>query len=41
MFIGHFGIRLAAKRCAPLTSLGVLTAAALLPDLIWAALVPY
>ncbi len=37
MFIGHYGIALAAKRVAPNTSLGVLFAAAQLPDLIWSA----
>ena len=39
MFIGHFGIALAAKRAAPRTSLGVLVAAAQLLDLIWPPLV--
>ena len=38
MFIGHFGFGFAAKRVAPDVSLGVLLAAALLPDLLWAAL---
>jgi hypothetical protein len=35
MFIGHFGVALAAKRAAPLTSLGTLVAAAQLLDLVW------
>jgi membrane-bound metal-dependent hydrolase YbcI (DUF457 family) len=39
MFIGHFGIALAAKRAAPRTSLGMLVAAAQLLDLIWPPLV--
>ncbi len=39
MFIGHFGIALAAKRAAPGTSLGLLVAAAQLLDLIWPPLV--
>jgi membrane-bound metal-dependent hydrolase YbcI (DUF457 family) len=39
MFIGHFGIALAAKRAAPRTSLGALVAAAQLLDLIWPPLV--
>ncbi len=39
MFIGHFAVGFAAKRCAPRASLGVLTGAALLLDFIWAVLV--
>ena len=39
MFIGHPAIAFAAKRVAPRTSLGVLMAAALLPDLIWPVLI--
>ena len=39
MFIGHFAVALAAKRLAPRTSLGVLFAAAQLPDVIWPVLV--
>ncbi len=39
MFIGHFGVALAAKRAAPQASLGVLVAAAQLLDLIWPPLV--
>ncbi len=35
MFIGHNAVAFAAKRAAPRTSLGVLTAAVMLPDLIW------
>lgn len=35
MFIGHNAVALASKRIAPRTSLGILTAAAMLPDLIW------
>ena len=35
MFIGHFGIGLAAKRLAPRTSLGTLFFAAQFLDLIW------
>ena len=35
MFIGHNALALAAKRAAPRTSLGVLTAAAVFLDLIW------
>jgi len=38
MFIGHFGLALAAKRAAPLTSLGTLGAASLWLDLVWSAL---
>jgi len=39
MFIGHFAVALAAKRVAPRTSLGVLFAAAQLPDVVWPVLV--
>lgn len=35
MFIGHFGVALAAKRIAPRTSLGTLVMAAQFVDLIW------
>jgi len=35
MFIGHFGVALAAKKVAPRPSLGTLTLAALLVDGIW------
>ena len=35
MFIGHFGVALAAKRVAPRTSLGTLVMAAQFVDLIW------
>ncbi|MCP5117677.1 MAG: hypothetical protein GY953_43190, partial [bacterium] len=35
MFIGHFGVGLAAKRVAPRTSLGWLIAAPLLLDVLW------
>lgn len=35
MFIGHYGIALAAKKIAPRTSLGTLFLAAVLVDLIW------
>jgi len=35
MFLGHFGIALAAKRVAPRASLGTLIAAAQLADLLW------
>jgi len=35
MFIGHFGVALAAKRAAPKTSLGTLFLAAQLLDLMW------
>jgi membrane-bound metal-dependent hydrolase YbcI (DUF457 family) len=35
MFIGHFGVALAAKKAAPRTSLGMLIFAAQLLDLIW------
>lgn len=35
MFLGHYALALAAKRVAPRTSLGVLFAAAQLPDLLW------
>lgn len=39
MFIGHFAVALAAKRVAPKASLGILVAAAQLPDVIWPVLV--
>jgi membrane-bound metal-dependent hydrolase YbcI (DUF457 family) len=39
MFVGHFGVALAAKRLAPRASLGILLAAALLLDLAWPVLV--
>ncbi len=39
MFIGHFAVALAAKRAAPRASLGALTAAAQLLDLVWPVLV--
>jgi hypothetical protein len=35
MFIGHFGVALAAKRLAPRTSLGLMVFAAEFLDLIW------
>ena len=35
MFLTHLAVAFAAKPVAPRTSLGVLTAAALLPDLLW------
>ena len=35
MFIGHFAVGFAAKRAAPRTSLGLLMAAACLPDILW------
>jgi membrane-bound metal-dependent hydrolase YbcI (DUF457 family) len=35
MFIGHFGLALAAKKVAPRPSLGTLLLAALLVDVIW------
>jgi len=35
MFLGHFGVALAAKRVAPRPSLGTLTLAAVLVDGIW------
>ncbi|HVP69273.1 MAG TPA: hypothetical protein VMT17_18635 [Anaeromyxobacteraceae bacterium] len=38
MFIGHFGLALAAKRAAPRTSLGTLAAAAQWVDLVWPVL---
>ena len=40
MFVGHYGVGLAAKRLAPETSLGTLVLAALLADLLaWALVV--
>lgn len=38
MFIGHYGIALAAKKLTPRTSLGTLFLAAVLIDLIWPTL---
>jgi membrane-bound metal-dependent hydrolase YbcI (DUF457 family) len=38
MFIGHYGIALAAKKLAPRTSLGTLFLAAVLIDLVWPTL---
>jgi hypothetical protein len=38
MFIGHFGIGLAANRIAPKTSLGMLFFAAQFPDFLWSLL---
>ncbi|MFZ0961233.1 MAG: hypothetical protein WAO35_10035 [Terriglobia bacterium] len=35
MFIGHFGVALAAKKIAPRTSLGTLVMAAQFADLLW------
>jgi hypothetical protein len=35
MFLGHFGVALAAKKAAPAVSLGMLFLAAQLADLIW------
>lgn len=35
MFIGHAAVAFASKRIAPKTSLGMLVAAAMLPDLLW------
>lgn len=35
MFLGHYALALGAKRVTPRTSLGVLFAAAQLPDLLW------
>jgi hypothetical protein len=35
MFIGHYGVGLAAKSLAPKTSLGTLILAALFPDVLW------
>ena len=35
MFIGHFGLALAAKKVAPKPSLGTLVLAAQLPDVLW------
>ena len=39
MFIGHFGLALAAKKAAPAVSLGTLFLAAQLADLVWPVLV--
>ena len=38
MFVGHFGVALAAKRAAPGTSLGTLVAASIWLDLVWPVL---
>ena len=38
MYIGHFGLAMAAKRLAPKTSLGTLLAAAEFVDLLWPVL---
>jgi hypothetical protein len=35
MFLGHFAVALASKRLAPRRSLGLLTLAAQLPDVLW------
>ena len=35
MFIGHYGVALAAKRATPVTSLGILVLAAQWVDLLW------
>ena len=35
MFIGHFGVALAAKKLAPRTSLGALVLAVQFADLLW------
>jgi hypothetical protein len=35
MFLGHFGVALAAKKAAPKTSLGMLVLAAQFADLLW------
>src|SRR5207247_11295943 len=39
MFLGHFGLGLAAKKAAPTVSLGALFAAAQFADLLWPTLV--
>jgi hypothetical protein len=38
MFLGHFGVALAAKKVAPKTSLGTLVFAAQFADLLWPVL---
>ena len=38
MFIGHFGVALAAKKVAPRTSLGTLILAAQFLDFLWPVL---
>lgn len=38
MFLGHFGVGFAAKRCAPRVNLGVLFLAAQFIDLLWPSL---
>ena len=35
MFIGHYGVALAAKKLAPRTSLGILFLAAQFVDMLW------
>jgi hypothetical protein len=35
MFLGHFGVALAAKKAAPKTSLGILVLAAQFADMLW------
>ena len=35
MFLGHFGVALAARKAAPKTSLGILVLAAQLADMLW------
>lgn len=40
MFLGHYGLALAAKRAAPRTSLGTLTFAAQFADELWPILLP-
>ena len=39
MFLGHFGVALAAKPVAPTVSLGMLFVAAQFADLLWPLLV--
>src|SRR5216684_4024972 len=39
MFLGHFGLGLAAKKAAPTVSLGALFAASQFADLLWPTLV--
>jgi hypothetical protein len=39
MFIGHFGVAFAAKKAAPMTSLGTLILAAQFLDFLWPAFV--
>jgi hypothetical protein len=40
VFIGHFGVALAAKKAAPRTSLGTLVMAAQFADLLWPIFLP-